>query len=248
MNFFQTINSAAQRALQHQECTVCLESLPSQPVANLIDSSGNKICNHTIHVSCAHEIHACPCCGKNFSSIQSVPQLSKDNARVWFDYLDADHSGALSYEEILDGLKAQCYLDWNRIEIDADKLWSQWDKDRNMQISFDEFVNPSNGVMVYLEQHYPPAPRSPPPDIRQNKQAWFEYWDEDHSNTLDKDEVARALIKTFRLLHIDRSAVLAVLDMIWPIFDSDNSGKIDKREFVSTDNLGDTIIAQLSFT
>lgn len=62
---------------------------------------------------------------------------------------------------------------------------------------------------------------------------------------MDKEEVTRALIKTFRLFSIDHRVVREMLDNIWFMFDGDGSGKIDKREFTGSDGLGDTVIAQI---
>ena len=33
--------------------------------------------------------------------------------------------------------------------------------------------------------------------------------------------------------------------MIWPMFDADSSGQIERAEFIAPDNLADTIVAQL---
>ena len=55
-----------------------------------------------------------------------------------------------------------------------------------------------------------------------------------------------SLIKTFRLINIDHRVVREMLDNIWFMFDSDSSGKIDKKEFSAYDGLGDTITAQLA--
>ena len=100
-----------------------------------------------------------------------------------------------------------------------------------------------------------------------------EYFDEDHSGTLEKGEVIRALIKTFRLSS-DLSKVLAlahptqrsslpdlpnsshcvsvcgqveemrqVVAAVWPMFDPDGSESIDRAEFLDRDGLADTVIA-----
>lgn len=101
-------------------------------------------------------------------------------------------------------------------------------------------------MLPYLQSKYPHNPRPPPPDISKDKLGWFTYWDEDRSGQLDKSEVARALIKTLRLLNIDRSALTATIDDIWPIFDTDGSGQISMQEFCATDGLADTICAQVA--
>ena len=86
------------------------------------------------------------------------------------------------------------------------------------------------------------------PDIMRDKDAWYRYWDEDNSNALDKEEVVRALLKTFRMTS-DQAKVQQMrntIDAIWPIFDDDNSGVIERDEFLKpNDGLADTIIATL---
>ena len=112
----------------------------------------------------------------------------------------------------------------------------------------------SSGVMAGL------------PSIRRARE-WFQYWDDDNSGQLDKQEVLRALVKTFRIGpdasgagagagagarrdfdELSRMRVLGIasmLDSIWPIFDADNSGSIDIDEFTSTDGLCDTLLATM---
>ena len=85
------------------------------------------------------------------------------------------------------------------------------------------------------------------PDIMRDKEAWYRYWDEDNSNALDKEEVVRALLKTFRMTN-DQQRVLMrnTIDAIWGIFDDDESGVIEREEFLKpNDGLADTIIATL---
>ena len=73
------------------------------------------------------------------------------------------------------------------------------------------------------------------------------------SGTLEKGEVVRALVKTLcapgegvdvppdvRSIQTMRSTI----DAIWPIFDTDGSGSIERLEFLKpADGLADTIIA-----
>lgn len=74
---------------------------------------------------------------------------------------------------------------------------------------------------------------------------WFLFFDEDGGGTLCKDEVTRALIKSFKLSS-DLSKVREmreIVDNIWFVFDTDHSGEIDLSEFVADGGLADTIIA-----
>jgi len=65
---------------------------------------------------------------------------------------------------------------------------------------------------------------------------------------LEKDELVRALIKTFRMSYGPLLAreIDGALEAVWPLFDSDGSGSIEMDEFVVRDGLCDTILASLA--
>ncbi|RYH14545.1 hypothetical protein EON65_33420 [archaeon] len=244
-------------AAKYDECAICFDALPERPVGQLmrrVSGRLERVCCHYFHQDCLFHITApkhCPLCRKNFNEVENVPVLSLHDASAadaWFSYLDHDKNGTLSFSEIMDGLKAQLLLEWLTVEKDLKKLWSKWDINGDGNISKDEFLRPGVGVLAYLTANYGAAPRPPPPDIKQNKHAWFHYWDEDNSNHLSKQEVARALVKTFKLFSTPPDVIFAVLDAVWMDFDKDGSGFIDIHECCeATDNLADSIIAQLSF-
>ena len=165
----------------------------------------------------------------------------------WFTVIDTSNNGELSLKEIIEGLKISVNLDWRRIELDSARLFSRWDTDGNGEVSYEEFIE---NVFPYLQRHYPGAYLAPvsPPDISQHPQTWFEYWDEDGSMSLEKGEIVRALIKTFRLTNGPDLArnIADTLDSIWCIFDTDGSGSIEMDEFLTPDGLCDSILASLS--
>ncbi len=248
-------------AERHEECVVCFDPLPERPVGMLMcHPAGNtsrpreRVCRHYFHLDCLEGLRKpwlCPLCRKPFSHIENVPILNLHDTRsadAWFAYFDRDHDGELTYDEIMEGLKAQIPLEWPRVEADMDRLWPRWDTNGDGALSRDEFLRPREGFLAYLTANYGQQPRPPPPDIQRDKGAWFRYWDEDHSGALSKEEVARALVKTFKMYHIAPATVLEVLDNIWPIFDYDSSNSIDMSEFCSRDNLEDTIIATLAYS
>ena len=49
-----------------------------------------------------------------------------------------------------------------------------------------------------MRSHLPRPQEAAVPDITSNSSAWFEHFDEDGSGSLEKGELTRALIKTFR--------------------------------------------------
>jgi Ca2+-binding EF-hand superfamily protein len=245
---------AVQLADLHDECSICFCPLSEDTVCQLMEGGGGrhrpqKACQHLFHETCIKDWqgtgkHSCPNCRKDFSSLAPVPKPSLD-PRAWFDFIDENKDGGLSYDEILNGLKAQVNLDWHQIETDVDRLFSRWDKDNNGTISLNEFADPHSGVLAYLMKNYPSNPRSPPPDLVKFPREWFSYWDEDKSGSLSKAEVVRALAKSFRMYHMRQEDVRAIVDAIWDIFDDDRSGMISQGEFLREDGLGETITAAM---
>jgi hypothetical protein len=77
-----------------------------------------------------------------------------------------------------------------------------------------------------------------------NSTSWFQYFDHDRSNSLDKDEVIQGLLCTFSDT-MDTSAIFEFIEALWPLFDTDNSGKISFQEFVQSGGLYETINAQI---
>jgi len=127
-------------------------------------------------------------------------------------------------------------------------LWRKWDKDGNGEIDFNELMDPMNGFLSYVKSRFPRKGRRLIPDIKINKREWFLYFDEDRNGSLSQEEILRAFIQTF---HLSENfyyllTMREVLANIWPIFDDDCSGEIDINEFIRTNGLGDTIIAQIT--
>lgn len=91
-----------------------------------------------------------------------------------------------------------------------------------------------NNYAFFFLKHYQdpferPAPQEEPmPDARVDRYAWFSYWDEDNSGTLDKDEVIRAFVKTFGRAQtpLVLAELRSLIEAMWPEFDPDGSGSI----------------------
>jgi Ca2+-binding EF-hand superfamily protein len=255
-----------QLAELHQECIVCYDQLYKQPVCQLVNDESHRVCSHLFHQDCIEgwadqvrdwteeddedyyppESRRCPMCRADFCEAVLIPDLKIDS-RAWFNSLDENGDGSLTYPEIIDGLKGQVPLDWTKIECDVDKLWIQWDKDGNGSISYEEFADEETGVFAYLMKNYPANPRADPPNLIEDYEGWFDYWDEDNSGSLDKAEVTRALIKTFRMYDMRQTEVRTIVNAVWAGFDTDNSGTIDRHEFLAPDGLAEAFSAQMDF-
>ena len=243
--------------MEHQECVICFENLCSREACCLYNQSGIRVCRHYFHTDCMiapssvlQPRRSCPICRVEWTSIVSLPN-PLNNPRAFFDMIDSDSSGCLNRNEVLEGLKACLDVDWRKIEQSVEILWNTWDKDKGGTISYAEMVEPNTGLLAYIIRNYPRSEvdrAREPPDLRQRPRDWFQYWDEDKSNSLEKEEIVRALVKTFRITQGSASVatITEVIDAVFCIFDPDGSGSIDINEFTMSDGLCDTIIASLS--
>lgn len=116
-----------------------------------------------------------------------------------------------------------------------------------------------NGLVSYVQSEFrwthdeqaccgSPSRRREAPDIRRDRQGWFDFWDEDRSGTLDKQEIIRAFLKTFgRQQSAENLNELRMLiEVMWPEFDPDGSQSIDRQEFCQPgEGLADFILANL---
>lgn len=73
-------------------------------------------------------------------------------------------------------------------------------------------------------------------------------WDEDGSGELEFEEVVRAFAKSFRINVAGISQLRETLRAVWCVFDTDDSGAIDWREFMApNEGLADTVIASMNY-
>lgn len=91
----------------------------------------------------------------------------------------------------------------------------------------------------------PPPAREPIPDIEADRHLWFSYWDKDGGGTLDMDELAAALVATFKLEGAKAAQMRETVQAVWVAFDMNMDGSISMSEFCTSNGLGDTIIASL---
>eukprot|EP00050_Salpingoeca_kvevrii_P017588 m.66429 g.66429 ORF g.66429 m.66429 type:complete len:319 (+) comp7623_c0_seq3:120-1076(+) len=249
---------------QHpDECCLCFDSLCSEPCAVFVKEQASsgffsrsrgpaRVCRHYLHKRCAEEIlrtsdQRCPTCRAQFTGVLAVPRLL-DDPNAWFAAVDTDGNGTLSRQEVIDALRAQLPVDFQRLEQDlVANSWTRWDPNNDGQLTKEELFGPG-GLVQWMQTKFPRGERPPPPHIS-NKHAWFDYWDEDSSASIDQEELTRALIKTFNLSS-SLSQVNSMRDTVrnvWCIFDDDGNGTIERSEFLAPHGLADTIIATLDY-
>jgi len=220
----------------------------------MLHFKGKRVCRHLMHQKCACAMQrtgmrTCPECRGQYDQLVPLPRLTTSNTREWFAAVDADGNGRLDRHEVLTVLKAQYRLDWRKLDLHMDQLWSRWDR-AGMGLSYEDMFA-ADGLVAYIaggtvahQFQIKRVPRGAPPPLS-NTQAWFRYWDEDNNGSLDMGEVQRALMKTFKLgedgsmhrVHTMRET----LDAVWPIFDHDGNGSIEFQEFVAPNGLGNTL-------
>ena len=100
----------------------------------------------------------------------------------WFRAVDVDSNGRLSQAEVREVLKAQLAVDWRKLEDQLPALWGQWDRDGDGTIDQHEMI----AMARYMRDKLPRAAEAPVPSIESDKGAWFAYFDEDLSGSLEK--------------------------------------------------------------
>ena len=239
------------------ECPICFEPLCAAPVGVFLGPNGKRVSQHFFNLEAAREwlssgTGLCPLTRHRIQSVLEVPDIRTD-PDGWFDAVDIDGDKQLSRLEIVECLKAQLPIDAAALDAAAADsnhwMWQAWDVDGSGYVERSELLAPQ-GLVAYVRSAFERASSGGEdiPDIMRDKEAWYRYWDEDNSNALDKEEVVRALLKTFRMTN-DQQRVLMMrntIDAIWGIFDDDESGVIEREEFLKpNDGLADTIIATL---
>ena len=240
-------------AVEHAECAICYDEMTSQPSSVLINAGGKRPCRHFLHKSCAEGLlranqKTCPICRAPFVKLADVPDFDA-NPKNWFGIVDANGDGTLSKGEVIEIMKATMAIDYKALEKNVDNLWPRWDHDGSGEIDFNELCHPKLGLLVYVRAHFARIKREPPPELNiRNLEIWFTYWDEDGNGSLEKEEILRALIKTFKLSSTPArlKEMREMLDVLWPLFDSDGSGEVELGEFIARDGLGESLCASMA--
>merc|ERR1712083_701689 len=104
------------------------------------------------------------------------------------------------------------------------------------------------GLLKFIKDAFERPPEElPVPDLRTDRNAWYTRWDEDSSGELEFEEVLRAFAKSFSISVEGIGQLRESLTAVWPIFDVDGSGAVDKQEFmIPRDGLADTVLATMS--
>merc|ERR1711937_266012 len=102
--------------------------------------------------------------------------------------VDWDCDRKLSREEVIRALQAQLPLDMEKVDamIKDDRLWRRWDRDSSGFIEAQEIQLIKEFVSM---PEFRGQNQGEIPDIMEDTDAWFDYWDDDKGSRLDKEEV-----------------------------------------------------------
>jgi len=238
-----------------EECSICKHVLATgTEQVVILTKDAKRVCEHFFHKKCVeffqeNDIHKCPFCLLHFNGLAVLPNIDT-NAEGWFNFVDFDKVGTLSYENILDVLRASIHIDHRRLAAELPSNFETWDTNGDNRLSFDEMMAEGTGLVSWARQFLPTAPDySKIPDIKTEKSAWFEFWDTDKNGRLDKEEVVRALLKTFHLRSTlsEMLRIRMIVDAMWRHFDPDGSGDIDTEEFCKADGFDEFVTVHLSY-
>ncbi|CAE8637766.1 unnamed protein product [Polarella glacialis] len=230
------LRRAEQTSNQAAECAICYDALCNGQVAVLHNIAGKRSCRHFFHENCvamlsSSSISSCPLCRVPFAVLRKVPSPMED-PRGWFLAMDADGKEKLTRQEVDDGLRAVLPVDDKGLESRFDMLWEHWDKTNSGDIGMDEFLDEDEGLLKWVIATTKTARERdlvPIPDVDKDREVWFRFWDMDHVGSLDKEQVMRALMKTFR--DADVAEMRKVVGSLWTDFIT-SEGSISCEEFM----------------
>lgn len=245
------------------ECPVCFFELYKFPQA-IIKKHSKRVCCHYFHFECGLYLlktlrksklgATCPVCGLPFAEVSQMPDICQQ-PRDWFATVDADFSGELSQLEIVEGLGATLPVTRKKLAKVINNNWHLWDPDGDDSISMNEFVMPDLGLRDWILAHFQAIAtyaeekrKHRPPQLDQSPIQWFAYWDADGSGTLDREELVRALIRTYSITPDGHPSLLHAHDMresalaLWKSLGYTPFASITLDEFVKPYGLMDNFV------
>lgn len=103
-------------------------------------------------------------------------------------------------------------------------------------------TNPSYYSASAYSHSAAPAAGGPPPPLS-DLNRWFDYYDRDRSGSLDREELVNALVRTYQ--SNDPQSIRETVYSIFPAFDTNGSGSIDRYEFTSPGGLGESLLSAM---
>jgi len=242
----------ASLAEQHAECALCFDELHTTPCA-VFRSNSARSCSHFLHEPCARSLsrQECPLCRTSFDSVEPLPAVDAD-PEAWFRCVECAGDGALTQAQVVDALLTQFALEPLRFEAAVEHNWKRWDASSEGAIRFEAFAAAGSGLLAFTKAHLARAEaratgeNAPAPDISSERNAWFDYFDEDGAGVLSQEAVTRGIIKTHGLSSDLREVaqMKELVNAVWAIFDEAGEGFVTREAFLRPgEGLADAIIA-----
>lgn len=217
------LRRAEQSSVEQAECAICYDDLCIGQVSVLCVTGGGRSCRHFFHTRCIQLLtqsgigRVCPLCRMPFAEARPVPSPAGDPAG-WFRAMDADCKGKLKRQEVSEALRSVFPVDTEALNRHFDVLWARWDKTGSGDISIEEFLNAEDGLLTWVIATSKEAQRrfERPPDIQEDRRGWFRYWVTNVNGSLDKEELIRALLKSYR--DADVMQLRSVVGFLWTGF------------------------------
>lgn len=241
---------------QQVECVVCFEPMHMEPIAGFVSGQQRKrSCRHFLHYRCAMQLKAnfgsrhCPVCRCTWDGLMRMPDMDR-NPEAWFKFADFDGKGVLSKAEVLDVLTAQFPIDYARLVEQFPALWLKWDVSNTGALTVQDLKHDKLGLLNFIRKEFlfKETTVKAAPDITEDKRVWFLYFS-GHDNTMQQEEVVRALIKSYGTAHDSEwmERVREVVASVWAVLVRGGGGgegaAVDLETFLAPDGLGEALEA-----
>eukprot|EP00400_MALV-I_sp_L67-5_P001289 gene1289-167_t len=241
-------------------------NLPGNQRSTSVEKRAPRSCRHFLHYRCLnqvqkHIVSECPLCRASFVSFVELVDIRHD-PRTWFRQVSmSGDDNFLQQQEIIDALGAVLPVASEFLATEVKKQWSTWTTSDCGKMTLEEFVEPRRGMLQWVLYNLPQLGAGKfsnqdlskvkvahIPDLVDNKESWFRFWDSDGAQALTFQQLFRGLVKTFRLegqFEVTR-ALRSSLQEIWTDFGLEGRGSVSLALFVEQDTgLLDTLTAQL---
>jgi Ca2+-binding EF-hand superfamily protein len=201
--------------------------------------------------------------------VEKCPYDIYRSPKQWFQFFDKDRSGTLDMEECVHALATTFpELEAEMIEGLVEDMWDEFVNPSTRLLGIDDFICEGGLCETILHQLPPPSPQHqqpkvssrPPmpasarkpdphiqaatvPDIFVSPRQWFQYFDKDKSETLDKEELQRAFEATFP--ESEPEMIDGMIEDMWDGFVNPKTQLLSVEDFVKDDGLCDTILDQM---